>query len=295
MSQHDYNIADQTTPNYRQDHNNSLAAIQSLNSGSSAPTNTTPGMLWYDTSNDLVKIRNNDDTGWLPLASLSNNRVTTVFSSTYTLSEDDHGKTLFVDLSQVQDTVSIDLPDSVPIGTTVTIFFGTDYQSERIRINPLSGVLLDNGTFTRDLYTRDDYATIIKSGPSDYQTISSYSSYNENNWIDDTYGNELLVFQSLGSAAVNELRISNASTGFSPTLGSQGDDTDVGLSLNTQGSGLIDINGSTGVNTIVDSGGTNASQELVTRNYVDNASGTNAGGTWDLIDTTTADGMSSVT
>jgi hypothetical protein len=64
MSQHDYNIANGGGAAVRADINNALLAILSQNSGATAPTTTKPFMLWYDTANALIKMRNAADTGW---------------------------------------------------------------------------------------------------------------------------------------------------------------------------------------------------------------------------------------
>jgi hypothetical protein len=65
MSQHDYNIANGGGAAVRADINNALLAILSQNSGATAPTTTKPFMLWYDTANALIKMRNAADTGWI--------------------------------------------------------------------------------------------------------------------------------------------------------------------------------------------------------------------------------------
>lgn len=72
MPQHDYNIANQTFPNFRADLNNALMAILSNNSGPTAPTTTVAGMFWLDTStsNPVLKIRNGANTDWITLFSV---------------------------------------------------------------------------------------------------------------------------------------------------------------------------------------------------------------------------------
>lgn len=65
MAQHDYNIANQALNAGRTDVNNCLLAVQSTNSGSSSPTATTPYMLWADTTNSVLKIRNSADNAWI--------------------------------------------------------------------------------------------------------------------------------------------------------------------------------------------------------------------------------------
>lgn len=68
MAQHDYDIANQTAPNLRADLNNVLAAIVSQNSGSTAPSSTFANMIWYDTANNILKMRNEADDAWINVA-----------------------------------------------------------------------------------------------------------------------------------------------------------------------------------------------------------------------------------
>jgi hypothetical protein len=70
MAQHDYVIDNQTAPNFRADLNNALAAIVSTNSGTSAPSTTYANMLWYDTTNNILKMRNEADDTWINVAYL---------------------------------------------------------------------------------------------------------------------------------------------------------------------------------------------------------------------------------
>jgi len=71
MSQHDFDIANQTASNARTDINNALKALASLSSGTSAPTTTYANMLWYDTANDQIKKRNEADSAWIILGTVS--------------------------------------------------------------------------------------------------------------------------------------------------------------------------------------------------------------------------------
>ena len=70
MAQHDYSIANQTAPSLRTDLNNALSAIVSHNSGTTAPSTTYANMIWYDTTNDVLKMRNETNTGWIELFDL---------------------------------------------------------------------------------------------------------------------------------------------------------------------------------------------------------------------------------
>lgn len=71
MSQHDYDLANAPGSTFRSDLNNALAAIKTLNSGATAPSSTSALMLWADTANNLLKIRNAADSGWVTIGTLS--------------------------------------------------------------------------------------------------------------------------------------------------------------------------------------------------------------------------------
>jgi hypothetical protein len=70
MAQHDYSIANNTGSAVRTDLNNSLAAIVSQNSGSSAPSTTFSYQQWADTSAGLLKIRNGANNAWVTVGTL---------------------------------------------------------------------------------------------------------------------------------------------------------------------------------------------------------------------------------
>jgi len=67
MAQHDYVISNQSFPSTRTDINNALLAISSTNSGATAPSTTYANQLWYDTSENKLYIRNEDNDAWIPL------------------------------------------------------------------------------------------------------------------------------------------------------------------------------------------------------------------------------------
>ena len=74
MSQHDYVIDNASGATVRADINSALSAIQSLNSGTSAPSSTAAGMLWLDTTGGApyaLKVRDAGNNHWLTLASVT--------------------------------------------------------------------------------------------------------------------------------------------------------------------------------------------------------------------------------
>jgi hypothetical protein len=71
MSQHDFNIANQGFPAFRSDLNDALGALASLSSGATEPTTTYANQLWYDSSTDILKMRNSDNDAWISIATLN--------------------------------------------------------------------------------------------------------------------------------------------------------------------------------------------------------------------------------
>ncbi len=67
MSQHDFNIANQSFPNTRSDINNALVALATNSSGAAAPSTTNAFMNWADSGNDIMKLRNEANSDWISL------------------------------------------------------------------------------------------------------------------------------------------------------------------------------------------------------------------------------------
>lgn len=70
MSQNDYIIANQTAPAFRADLNDALQALASLSSGTSQPATTYANMLWYDTTNNILKMRTEANDAWIDIGDL---------------------------------------------------------------------------------------------------------------------------------------------------------------------------------------------------------------------------------
>ena len=68
--QHDLTIDNQGFPAFRADLNNALQALGSTQSGTSAPSPSFANQLWYDTTNNQLKIRNEDNDAWITLLTL---------------------------------------------------------------------------------------------------------------------------------------------------------------------------------------------------------------------------------
>lgn len=70
MSQHDFNIDNQSAPAFRGDLNNALEALGTLSSGPTAPATTYANMQWYDTANNILKMRSEADDAWIDIGTL---------------------------------------------------------------------------------------------------------------------------------------------------------------------------------------------------------------------------------
>jgi len=70
LSQHDLSIANQGFPAFRSDLNDALQALGTQSSGATAPSTTFANMIWYDTANNIVKMRNEDNDAWISLWTL---------------------------------------------------------------------------------------------------------------------------------------------------------------------------------------------------------------------------------
>ena len=70
MSQNDLSIANQGFASFRSDLNSALQALGSTNSGTSAPSTTYANQLFYDTTNNILKIRNEDNDAFISLFTL---------------------------------------------------------------------------------------------------------------------------------------------------------------------------------------------------------------------------------
>lgn len=68
MAQHDFSIANQGFPAFRADLNDALGAIASSSSGTSAPSVPYANQLWMDTTNHILKVRNEDNDAWISVA-----------------------------------------------------------------------------------------------------------------------------------------------------------------------------------------------------------------------------------
>lgn len=100
MSQNDFTIANQSFPSFRSDLNSALQALASNNSGTSAPSTTFANMWWYDSANNILYIRNEDNDAWIQFATLD--QTNDLFVVTSSIDVGDNVKALFGDSDNLQ-------------------------------------------------------------------------------------------------------------------------------------------------------------------------------------------------
>lgn len=126
------NIANQGFPAFRADLNDALVALVSNNSGASAPATTFANQLWYDTTNNILKIRNEDNDAWISIATLDQSADSVSVLSAATVNAgalNATGNTVLGDAST--DTLNVgngglvkDSNNQVGIGTATALLAG---------------------------------------------------------------------------------------------------------------------------------------------------------------------------
>jgi hypothetical protein len=119
MSQHDLTIANQGFPAFRADLNSALQALGSTQSGTAAPSPTFANQLWYDTANNILKIRNEDNDAWISIATLDQSGDVLSVIALNTISEGTSGAGVTVDGVLLKDNAVTASADSTISGLRV--------------------------------------------------------------------------------------------------------------------------------------------------------------------------------
>lgn len=246
MSQHDLDIANQGFPATRADLNNALQALGSSNSGATAPSTTYANQLWYDTANNIIKIRNEDNDAWISLFTLdqTNDRLQS-FSA--------DGGTLHVDATNNRIGINTTSPDEelhivgqiMMEGTSPTLYLKeTDTTDTNFQIRVRAGEVVfqknndafNNSTDVMTLaqdgdVTIDDGNLVLASGHGiDFSATSNSTGTMENELLSDyeqgsftptvtdesgntgTAGESTGYYRKIGGLVHVELRFTNINT-----------------------------------------------------------------------------------
>ena len=139
MAQHDYTIDNQTFPSYRTDHNNSLSAIASNNSGATEPSTTYAYQWWYDTSTNILKLRNADNDAWINIGTFNQTNDTVVLVGT----------------EATLPTITSISPDTIDNTSSNVVITGTNYViTPNVEIISTTGAITFPNSVTRDSATQ---------------------------------------------------------------------------------------------------------------------------------------------
>lgn len=122
MSQHDFEIANQGFPSFRSDLNSALQALASVSAGTSAPSTTFAYQFWYDSTNQILKMRNGDDDAWISVFKFdqTNDHIETVYFDNWTITEDASGNLMFA--TGGTDRMKLDASGNLSVEGDVTAF-----------------------------------------------------------------------------------------------------------------------------------------------------------------------------
>ena len=154
MSQNDLSIANQGFASFRSDLNSALQALGSTNSGTSAPSTTYANQLFYDTTNNILKIRNEDNDAFISLFTLdqSNDNIEslTINGALSAESLDLNGGELILDADN-DTSITADTDDQIDVKVA-----GTDQITIKDgAVSPVTNNDIDLGTSSlgyKDIY-----------------------------------------------------------------------------------------------------------------------------------------------
>ena len=154
MAQHDYNLANQSGADFRADLNDVLQAVLTLNSSASEPSTTAAYMLWLDTTNNVLKIRNSADDAWviLPLSISADNTVDINGGTIDGISQLTLGSSTSVNSILDEDNLNSDSPTALATQQSIKAYVDSQVTAQDLDFQGDSGgvlsIDLDSEVFT---------------------------------------------------------------------------------------------------------------------------------------------------
>ena len=191
MSQHDFNIDNQSAPAFRIDLNNALEALGTLSSGPTAPAATYANMQWYDTANNILKMRSEADDAWINIGTLDQSTNTFTPAGVAELSQaqaENDTSTVFGQVSgqRLSQAVSANVPDVMNASGSAPLYAArawVNFQGSgavTIRASGNVSSVTDNGTgnYTVNFTTTmpdANYAPVYAASSSAFAIADVYS------------------------------------------------------------------------------------------------------------------------
>jgi hypothetical protein len=138
MSQNDFNIANQGFAAFRGDLNSALQALATNSSGATGPSTTYAYQWWYDTTANILKIRNAANSDWINFASFDQGAGTWGFTGDLVVDDKivHSGDTNTAIRFPAADTVTVetDGTERMRIDSAGKVGIGTDSPAEQLHI-----------------------------------------------------------------------------------------------------------------------------------------------------------------
>ena len=232
MSQNDYVIANQALNAGRTDINNALSAIQSTNSGASAPTSTAAYMRWLDTTNSLLKMRNGADNAWLSI--LKSDGVQQYASgSTAALpafSTDGDPNTGAFFPAADEYAISVAGSEAIRVDSSGKVGIGTTSPNSTLEVNAAAPILEIKAS-------TDTLASLVLDSGATSDGVILFDLNNSTRWamgLDASDAESFVLAASGGLGSSNRLKVNASGHVFMPSLSSN-----AGTNLVRTGSGEI--------------------------------------------------------
>jgi len=192
MSQNDFTIANQGFPAFRADLNSALQALASNNSGATEPSTMFANMWWYDSANNIMYIRNEDNDAWIKFAELDQTNDKFVLSGTLqlddgtvsapalTFNSDTNmgiyrgGTDILKFVTAGTDAITIDASQNVGIGTSPTQKLDVVGSSANIRVAESGGgdLRMNVSGSTGAIGTHSNHPLLFRTNSTERMRIS---------------------------------------------------------------------------------------------------------------------------